>query len=231
MIHTQTPEIKLQILRKLNLRSIVDQNFNNSVEEFANAIKKNKFFIYGLLWDIEKRSSRNITDKTARLIEKTLRLPDYYLDREVPVEDSSVYFIPFIDIVESEDRNKLMYSSESSIAISKFELINNKLDPETLLAVRISDDSMSKFFGVGDIILIDRTKKEFISNRVYFVNAKRNFVFRRIARSIHSEKIDIYSLGSAEDEKNYTPTLTIKDVSQIDILGTPVLKICQLKGI
>jgi hypothetical protein len=231
MLNNENLEIELQKLRKKNLKTIIDQEFNGSVDDFAKNLEKNKFFIYGLLWDVEKRSSRNITDKTARFIEKNLNLPDFYLDRESLVEDSRVYFIPFIDISESEESNRLYFSPESSIAISKFELINKKLDPASLLAVRITDDNMSKFFSNDDIILIDRSKTEFISNKVYFINVKRNFIFRRIARSIITGKIDLYSLRLSDDEKNYTPDISIENIEDIEIFGVPVLKISQLKGI
>ncbi|RTL13427.1 MAG: S24 family peptidase [Neisseriaceae bacterium] len=231
MLNNKTLEIELQRLRKRNLKTIIDQEFNGSVDDFAKSLEKNKVFIYGLLWDVEKRSSRNITDKTARFIEKNLRLPDFYLDRESLVEDSSVYFIPFIDISESEESNRLYFSPENSIAISKFELINKKLDPESLLAVRVTDDNMSKFFSNDDIILIDRSKTEFISNKVYFINVKRNFIFRRIARSITTGKIDLYSLRLSDDEKNYTPDISIENIEDIEIFGVPALKISQLKGI
>lgn len=231
MQNNETLEIKLQKLRKKNLKTIVDQNFNGSVDEFAKSLEKNKFFIYGLLWSVEKRSSRNITDKTARFIEKNLRLPDFYLDRESLVEDSSIYFIPFIDIGESEESNRLYFSPENSIAISKFELINRKLDPESLLAVRITDDTMSKFFRNDDVVLIDRSKTEFISNKVYFINVKRNFVFRRVARSITTGKIDIYSLRLSDDEKNYNSDVSINEIEDIEIFGTPALIISQPKGI
>lgn len=231
MINEESTEILLQRLRKRNLKTIIDQDFNGSVDDFARSLEKNKYFIYGLLWDVEKRSSRNITDKTARFIEKNLRLPDFYLDRESLVEDSSIYFIPFVDISESESCNYLCYSPENSIAISKFELLNNKLDPASLLAVRITDDNMNKFFSIDDIVIIDRSKIEFVSNRIYLINVKRNFVFRRVARSIVTGKIEVYSLKQADDEKNYTPILSIDNIDDIDILGIPVYKMSKLKGV
>lgn len=224
-------EIELQKLRKKNLKSIIEQSDTGSIEEFAKSIQKNKFFIYGLLGDVEKRSSRMITDKTARLIEKNLKLPDFYLDREDLVADSSIFFIPFVDISQSETLNNLCFSPEKSIAISKYELINRKLDPNTLLALRVIDDSMSKFFTIDDIVVIDRTKTEFISNKIYFLNIKQNFIFRRVARSIATGKIDIYSLRLIDDEKNYKADITVEKIEDLEIIGVPVLKISDLKGV
>lgn len=231
MINNEFPEIELQRLRKKNLKTILDQDFNGNVEEFAKTLEKNKYFIYGLLWDVEKRSSRNITDKTARYIEKNLRLPDFYLDRQDLVVDSRIYYIPFIDIGESEDLNRLVFSPENSIAISKFELINNQLDPEALLATRITDESMNKFFSIDEIILIDRNKTEFVSNRVYFINTRQNFAFRRVARSIATGKIDIYNLTKEDDEKNYTSILSVDTIDDIQIIGVPVFRFGKIKGI
>ena len=90
---------------------------------------------------------------------------------------------------------------------------------------------MNKFFSIDDIVIIDRSKIEFVSNRIYLINVKRNFVFRRVARSIVTGKIEVYSLKQADDEKNYTPILSIDNIDDIDILGIPVYKMSKLKGV
>ena len=54
MINEESTEILLQRLRKRNLKTIIDQDFNGSVDDFAKSLEKNKYFIYGLLWDVEK---------------------------------------------------------------------------------------------------------------------------------------------------------------------------------
>ena len=221
--------INLQITRKSNLKKVIDQEFNGKVEDFAKSLGKNKFFIYGLLWDIDKRASRNITDKTARLIEKNLRLPDGFLDNENQVEDASVFFIPFINISVSEANKQLSFSTEDSLGISKYELINNKLDPSTLLALRVFDDSMSNNFEIDDVVFIDLTKKDFISGKIYFIKLKNNFVLRKLTRSFDTDNIKI-SITNLNKSREYDE-IEIKDISKIEILGSPVLRLNFIKGL
>lgn len=221
--------IELQKRRKNNLNKIVEHEFNGSVEEFANSLEKNKFFIYGLLWGVEKRASRNITDKTARLIERHLRLPSGYLDEENPIIDPSVTAIPFVSINISESNNDLSFSEEPGFSISKLELVNNKIDPNTLVALRMPDESMNQYFGVNDIVIIDRSKTEFISNRIYLIQIGQNFLVRSLARSLATNKIEVIPTNNVTN--SMFKTFEMDGLSKIKIFGTCVLSINYFKGL
>lgn len=221
--------LELQKKRKNNLNKIVESEFNGSVEDFANALNKNKFFMYGLLWSVEKRASRNVTDKTARLIERHLRLPNGYLDEENPIIDPSVTAIPFMSINGSETNNGLSISDEPGFSISKLELINNKIDPNALVALRIPDDSMNHYFSINDIVVIDRTKIEFISNRVYLIQIGQSFLVRTLARSLTTDKIEISPANNVTN--SVFKTIEVENISKITIHGTCVFSVNYLKGI
>lgn len=220
--------VELQIRRKNNLNKIVEHEYNGSVDEFAKSLDKNKFFIYGLLWGVEKRASRNITDKTARLIERHLRLPNGYLDEENPIIDPSVTAIPFISINGSESNNDLSFSEEPGFSISKLELVNNKIDPNTLVALRVSDESMNQYFSVNDIVIIDRSKVELISNRIYLIQIGQNFLVRSLARSLTTDKIEV---SPANNVTNSIFKAFDLDISKIKIFGTFVFSINYFKGV
>lgn len=208
----------VQILRKKNLTKIIDLKFAGSVDLFAKTLNKNKFFIYGLLWSLDKPSGRKITDKTSRLIENELGLPNGFLDNEIIPDDLCTQYIPIIDISTSEQLNSLSLSSQS-IAISESELRFNRLKFENLLAIRIADLSMVKYFMPSDIVFIDVSKINLISNKVYFINYNQSFVFRFIQRNPN----DIQSLYLIHYDN-----LEIKEIvnaSQIKIIGAPVMKI------
>lgn len=221
--------VELQKKRKNNLNKIVESEFNGSVEDFANALNKNKFFMYGLLWGVEKRASRNVTDKTARLIERHLRLPNGYLDEENPIIDPSVTAIPFMSVNASETNNALSISDEPGFSISKLELVNNKIDPNTLVALRVPDDSMNRYFSVNDIVIIDRSKTEFISNRIYLIQIGQNFLVRTLARSLTTDKIEISPANNVTN--SVFKTIEVENISKIMIHGTCVLSINYLKGV
>ena len=222
--------IKQQIIRKNNLKKVIEQQFNGKIEDFADSLQKNKYFVYGLLWDVNKRSSRNITEKTARLIEKHLHMPDGFLDQEEQVDDTRVVFIPYINISNSEAYEYLSYSPEFSLGISRNELISNNLSPSTLLAVKIFDDSMLPNFDIGDIIVIDQSKTDFIANKLYLIYYKKQYIIRKISRDIDSGGIKISPTNTMKIITDFEEYI-IQDIKDLEIIGAAIMKINFIKGI
>lgn len=213
-------DIQIQNTRKRNLAVIIEQKFAGSVDLFAKALDKNKFFCYGLLWSLDKPSGRKVTDKTSRLIEYKLELPSGFLDTENISKNICTQYIPMVDLALSEQLNELNKLSET-IAISESELVYHRLQPHNLIAIRINDLSMVKYFMPGDIIIVDSSKKEILNSKVFFLSYNRQFAFRRIQRDstndIQTLRVFHYDSGGEIEE--------VVNISDIQIYGTPVLKI------
>jgi len=182
-----------------------------------------------MLWSSEKRGSRNITDKMARLTERHLRLPNGYLDEEIPTIDPSVVAIPFVSISASESNSMLSISDDPGFSISKLELISNKIDPTTLVALKVLDDSMNQYFGVNDVVLIDRSKIDFIGNRVYLIQIGQNFLIRFLSRSLSTSNIEVSPANNVTN--SIFKAFEVDDISKITIWGTYVVSINYFKGI
>jgi hypothetical protein len=218
-----------QNTRKMNLKKIVDELFLGSVENFSKDLGKNKFFVYGLLWNSDKKSTRKITDKTARLIERHFNLPDGYLDEEEPMIDLSVAAIPFIDIHMSENNDELVFADIPKFTISNLELKNNKIESKNLVAIRMNDESMNDYFKTNDVVLVDRSKVEFIKNQIYLLKIGKSLILRYVYRNIVTDNIELIALSNSFS--NSFITIELDSISKIEILGTFIFSINYFKGL
>ena len=208
-----------QIVRKRNLAGIIDQRFAGSVDLFAKAVDKNKFFVYGLLWSFDKPAARNITDKTARILEHKLDLPNGFLDMEVIPDNICVSYIPFIDIPLSEKSHSFSLSSQS-IAFSDSEIQYFRLKPDGLTVIRITDNLIAKF-NIDDLVVVDTNKRDLRSHHIYFVNYNQNFIFREVRRNYLNGN-NFISLHHSNAEPQNSNIVAPTDY--FEIIGTPVLK-------
>lgn len=210
-----------QLVRKRNLAKIIDQRFAGSVDLFSKAVDKNKFFVYGLLWSLDKESARNITDKTARLLEHKLDLPNGFLDMEVIPDNICVSYIPFVDIPLSEKSHSLSLSTRT-LALSDSEIQYFRLRSENLVIVRISDRLMYKHFNIDDIVIIDTSKRDLINGHVYFINFNQNFVFREVRRNyLNGNSFISLHHGDSEPHNSHI----IEPTDYFEIIGTPEMKL------
>lgn len=209
-----------QLVRKRNLAKIVDQRFAGSVDLFAKAVDKNKFFVYGLLWSFDKQAARNITDKTARILEHKLDLPNGFLDMEVIPDNICVSYIPFVDIPLSEKSHSLSLSSQT-LALSDSEIQYFRLKSDSLVIVRVSDVLINKF-NIDDLIIIDTSKRDLISSHVYFVNFNQNFIFRKVQRNYLNGNNFISLHHSNAEPQNSN---IVEPTDYFEIIGTPVMKL------
>lgn len=216
----ETSQIANQKIRKRNLAGIIDQRFSGSVDLFAKFVNKNKFFIYGLLWPLDKQSARKITDKTARLLESKLSLPIGFLDMVVIPDNICVSYIPFVDISLSEESHSLSLSSKT-LALSESEIQYFRLKSDSLVIVRILDRLMNKF-NIDDLVVVDTHKRELVSNHVYFVNFNQSFIFREVRRNYLNGN-NFISLHHSNAEPQNSQTIDSKDY--FEIIGTPVMKL------
>lgn len=209
-----------QTIRKRNLAKIIDQRFSGSVNQFAKFVNKNKVFIYGLLWGVEKGASRKITDKTARLLECKLNLPTGFLDMDVIPDNICVSYISFVDIHLSEESHSIRLSSQT-LALSDSEIQYFRLKSENLVVVRVLDKLINKF-NIDDLVVIDTSRRELISSHVYFVNFNQKFIFREVRRNYLNGNNFISLHHSNAKSQNFS---IVEATDYFEIIGTPVIKL------
>ena len=212
-----------QLVRKRNLAKVIDQRFAGSVDLFAKTVDKNKFFVYGLLWSFDKQAARNITDKTARILEHKLNLPNGFLDMEVIPDNICVSYIPFVDVPLSEKSHSLSLSSRT-IAFSDSEIQYFRLKSDSLVIIRILDRLINKF-NIDDLVVVDTSKRNLVSSHVYFVNFNQNFIFREVRRNYLNGNNFISLHHSHAEPQNST---IVEPTDYFEIIGTPVMKLVAL---
>ena len=134
-VGSSDPDVRIQEIRKRNLQLVIIKFFDSSILKYSNEMHINSFFMKGLLYPVEKRISRNITDKTARLIECHLRLRSGVLDEDPAPIIIERGYIPHIDIANSFSNQYLSLSSEKPTEY----LEHNLFDPLKLLILDISE--------------------------------------------------------------------------------------------
>lgn len=218
---------QIQIIRKENLNKILHDKFNNNISEFAEKIGKNRYFLYGLLWGIEKTASRKVTDKTARIIEKHLLLPLNSLDNKIMRSNYNVFDIKLVDIYQSEQNRMLSFYTDKSIFISELELSIRNINYQDIFCVRISDNSMNPIFVVDDVIFFDKTKTEFLNNKIYFISLNGSFLIRKLSKlNTVLDKVLVIPINEFEGDK----IIELDSINKLIILGSPVMQIKTLNN-
>jgi hypothetical protein len=200
----------IQLNRKKNLNKIVNTLFDGNVSNFTATLEKNKLFVYGLLSDIDKPSSRNITDKTARVIERRLSLPENLLDQKSIPNDLRISYIKFVDISQSESKDELILSNES-IALSTYIFEINRLDTNNLFATRIG----------GQVYIFNKAKNSFIHHftQIYYIKLNHNFLVSRISRNFNNNKFLVESVIPF----NHFEKFYVANLDNFQCLGTAVM--------
>lgn len=213
--------LELQKARKSNLKNLINDSYDGSVEAFAALVGKHKNFIYSLLWDVENPNNRNITDKMSRLFEKILNLEAGYLDRLVGSSSIGDYtYIKFLDIKDSIGTEKLSISDETSFPIIVNDLFKRNLVADDLIAVRVFDNSMIPFCDFDDVVIIDRSFREHQEQQYYLIRYNLKFFIRRLDFGSEGYVFNIENSHSAH--LNTINTETEKD--KLDIIGIIVFR-------
>lgn len=213
-------KISIQLSRKQNLNKILEQRFMGNVTDFSKVLGKHKFFVYGLLWSLDKAASRKITDKTARYIESKLDFPCGFLDLDALPEDLRISYIPFVDMPLSEELNNLNLAQQSFV-ISESELEFFRLKSKHLLAIRITSAQI-KHFKPSDVVIVDTNKREILTNHVYFVKLNNQFIFREVRRVFTNGRSFIsLHYDNTEPHESYI----VEPTDQFEVIGSPVMQI------
>lgn len=108
----------------------------------------------------------NISNDMARLFEKHLRIEDFYLDigedteqgKEMRDNQKDYIFVPFIDILESLQYNKLVFDMyKPSIKVPKIRLDEGIKDFD-LIACKVNEHYYGDQFINNDILIIEQGK-------------------------------------------------------------------------
>ena len=211
--------------RKRNLKAIINHQFDGSVDAFASFLDKHKNFIYSLLWDVENPNNRKITDKMARLIEKHLQLQDGYLDKiDNSITDSYVsqnyIYIPYLDIIESENTAIERMSEEPSFPLLHSEILKKNLNSTDLVAVKTFDNSMVPYCDFEDTLVVDRSFTNLRSNQYYLIKYFNKLYIRKF------EQEDGNSIFTVENNSlsNYKNINIQENKKQLTIIGIIVFR-------
>lgn len=213
--------LELQKARKTNLKSLINEAYDGSIDAFASKVGKHKNFIYSLLWDVDNPNNRSMTDKMARLFEKILNLESGYLDRLAGTSPIGDYtFVKFIDVADSIGTDKLAISDDTSFPIIVNDIFKRNLVASDLVAVRVFDNSMIPFCDFDDVIIIDTSFKELREQQYYLIRYNYKLLLRRLDFGP-----DGYVFNIENNFSNHINTINVeKEKNKLHIIGVVVFR-------
>lgn len=155
----------------------------------------------------------DISNDMARLFEKHLRVEDFYLDidedteqgKEMRNNQKDYIFVPFIDVMESLEHNRLVFDMyKPSAKVPKIRLDGGIKDFD-LIACKVDEYCEYEQFIKGDILIVEQGKyvNEVIT---YKSNDKEITVYGRILFAQHialsSGKVTVENLEQDEQNNN-----------------------------
>lgn len=140
----------LQKIRKTNLKLIIEQFADGSVDKFSTKIGKHRTYVYALLKDMSDNNPRTITSKMSRFIEKTYELPPLSLDNPayqndilgLANADMVINTIPKLILVKDGDKFLLDTITQKQIHIDS-KLIPTHINNHPVFIFETEDDLMA----------------------------------------------------------------------------------------
>lgn len=141
-------------------------------------------------------------DKAARRLETVLNVAKGYLDQHVAKDE--VTYIPIIStsLKKGQALSGLIKESKESSMLPSSAIGSFGWNPETLVVIRLADDSMEPYLHEGTNVLIDYSQKSIQLNKVYAVRLFNDICVRRISKSQTTGNI-ILIPDSSDKNKNY----------------------------
>lgn len=140
----------LQKIRKINLKLIIEQYADGSVDKFSTKIGKHRTYVYALLKDMSDNNPRTITSKMSRFIEKIYELPPLSLDNPAYQKDIiglanadvAINNIPKLILVKNGDKFSLDMVSQKQIHFDS-KLIPTHISNHPIFIFETEDDLMA----------------------------------------------------------------------------------------
>lgn len=142
---------EIQTNRKISIQKVIDQFCDGNVAKFCAVLDKHPSYIYRLLRDVKESNSLKVTTKMSRLIEEAFKLPKFYLDSNLSLEEYAA---------TQEWRDKMNNDIDIVVDYNFIPYMNTK--PQFL------SDSRYRGFEVNDDIFINfKSKNNFIVDKLF----------------------------------------------------------------
>lgn len=175
-------------LRRRNLRLLIERQYANSQSNFSNATGIKLSQIGQWLSDPESPNARNMSDRSARKIERAVRIGSMWMDTEhvarsdvnvEPGPDLAPRPIPLISWVQAGDWNEAINSLAPGDA-EEWLFITGHSRPHAY-ALRVRGISMEPDYQSGDIILVDRDLQAINGSHVVVqLDTEKEATFKRL---------------------------------------------------
>lgn len=173
----------------------------------------------GKIKQIEIGKTESISFADANLLEKKFKISEQWLrfDKgdmfiEKPIIDEAtetkMHSLLFISDINSIRMNNLE-NSYIKLPASLLESLDN-----TLISLSFYEDSMTPTFNIDDLIVIDKQKKEIVSNKIYVVLHDNEIYTRRIFK-LPKERIMLKA------DNVYYPDIEVSS-NELEVLGQVV---------
>ncbi|RTK95952.1 MAG: LexA family transcriptional regulator [Neisseriaceae bacterium] len=171
-------------IRLLNLENIINEQFDNNWSKLARALDKSPPYIQAI-----KSGLRPFSEKNARYFEEKLSLPIGYLDKDHSnkLEDTldNTFQIPEYDVKLAANSLNGAEVIDPNNIIKHWAIDNSYLDdfrvkPEILAVVQVNGDSMEHTLRSGERVIIDKSKKEAIDNKVFAITSQNKCWVKRV---------------------------------------------------
>ncbi len=140
---------------------------------------------------------RNITTSTARLFEQKLNLEIYSLDAEEPQQDDpGNLIIPFMDYKVSNDFGEIYFHDYERIKLPTY-LFSNIASSSDLIAFKIMDMEMFPQYSIGDVVIINRLKRNIDDDHQYLIRVNGKFYIRTL-RTLN-KKLEVCALNKIQE--------------------------------
>lgn len=161
------------------LQKIVDSKFG-SWNKLAQAIEKEASYLNGV-----KNGKRPFTEKLARDIEEKLGLPPNYLDKaDTDLEDTTFQVAEYYVKLAANSQCGAEVIDPNNIkrhwTLDKSFLTEFHVKPENLAIVEIFGDSMLPTVRSGERVVIDKSQREEIDNRVFAITTRNQCWVKRL---------------------------------------------------
>ncbi len=195
-----------------NLKRIIREDHNDSIQEFALKIGKHNSHIYSIF-----SGRRSFGQNLARQLEKTLNIPQYSLDQSEEAKSlfDRIMFVSAYGRDKSSANNPTDINSEI-FPIEKSITKKSGWQNDKLYGLIMDDASMAPTIGEGCKVIIDALQTTIKDGKVYALSKNNEIFIRRVSRQLSGNGY----IAQCDNEKY--GKIEFKDGGNITIIGRVV---------
>lgn len=214
-------DVDIKEIRKANLRKLIDEKFNGSVNAFAKKISRPSGFFYDAFAD-----KRPLGERVMRYIESALGLSPHELDRP-DIKHFEEKKFELIDVYSSKlsagHGNEILDEEiVDQIPISVAIMQKHGWKKDQLCCFNVDGDSMEPTLYHGSRVLINKAQQEVVNNKIYALRKGTDIFIKRLYTVFNEHKVIAKS-----DNPRY-PELHIDlsdENTDLKIVGMAVLRL------